>query len=542
MWNRKGGKMKTILISIIFLFLFSTLALGAITSVSLVNDDIWKTGKKILLVKHSGVYGDIISFSDTEPRGTKVDNGILQNTYTLKVDTLKNDALYPIIRLYYVYKAQYITSPWKLLGWSDTDRKNWIRDNCFDFDGDGLKWAVWNFFQIACLKDAGLAGWVYRVDSPKSDWLVRFTVSSDSTTATKDFSSAGDWGGYIGNLVFARFDGLTTVDYVPYPISLRAFYDSDLKSYYIIDDDSTSTYRTNIINDGYELAKKVFSGEWSVDTFNTVWNSAIRNMRIWTKSSDFSPTVATIDGNGIRRDIKRLTIPSFNMYLNGQYFEIKIPRGKPQIENVWWEVTKLIEARTYNLWVSVKNVGDQSGDFVITATCQAPASVVSSTYVRSVSPGETKSAYIQVSFPDISVDKITNYCTIKAKDTVSQEESTYTISYTVINQPYCEEDREFAEQTADGGWVVKVCKNGMYQTKYTCPPGKYPVKKDGYYEGCAEKPAPPTPGACAWWDIACHIRNFISWIVETITTALIFIGALVVIGLVIYIMIKLLKR
>jgi hypothetical protein len=182
--------------------------------------------------------------------------------------------------------------------------------------------------------------------------------------------------------------------------------------------------------------------------------------------------------------------------------------------------------------VTVQNVGQGKGTFAFSLSCPSGISVAEPSKTVQFAAGETKTVTLRIT-GYTSLTEEHRYCTVNVYD-VERPDKIESCKAEVVTKKLLECEPEGARECY-GEATVRVCKDGEWKY-YAC--GADEICKNGQ---CVKKSLPSPPPECEWWDIACHVRKFVDWVKETTTRALIMIGAIVVIILIAFIVIKILE-
>lgn len=487
---------KFILFFPMFLLLMAAPSLALVGSASLVKDPYFGSGNYIMLVSYSGMYGDSVSFSDSANSGTQVGAGTTTKPYNLQITTVKNDAYYPLssIQRLYFGSIREGTNGW---GYSSTDEQTWVNNNCADMNNDGsiTYYKFKNFLgmitRLDCIGSDGDAGTLYTIQSPKLDWQVDFKISNSDTPISKTFTSSGDWTGNINNLVFARFNGLTTVSYPPQPSGQNALISPN--GNYIIDSQKISSYNSLTSMDGYDTVQKYVSGTVSSSDVKSLFNNAITNIKIWTSNSDFNQNKVSISTTEVRRDVSSISVPSFSVYINSNYINIILPIGTPSLSNGRFDTSSLYGTKTATLLATLKNIGTGTGTFISSASCSyASVETRDQNQIATLSPQQTSQTSFSITLNDVKTDTPVS-CTITSKDsTDSSKTSSITVTGTIKPTPLCQEGQQY-KQESGGIWTVYICRSNAYVVDYSCKAGETPQQDIfGKYAGCKAGDLPPS--------------------------------------------------
>ena len=457
--------------TILVLLLFISPLYAQINSVSVVRDPVFGTNDFVLLVNVGTLYSDKLTYgriseapsylSDKLGNNYKVENPLILEWKTIEEYTKYN--LYKQRTIYYV-DIRHLDCG--ILGCSDDEALNWVHQNCYDFDKDGQatyveRTTLGRIMDIWCSGLSNKAGDVYTISSPQPYWKTQFKLSNGKDTETFYIGTNDGYTKRIGNKAFIRFSGLTLFSYPTNPSNVYAFKSNDRQT--IIDSQKYQAYLSYANDDFYDIVYEVASGQLSeLDAESQIRNKIDQMKYSWTTNADFpknnvefSPTEPTIK----LHSTQKIAIQNFNMYLNGNWIGIIIPKGEPKITKIDYP-DELTATETAQVKVHVQNVGDGDSTFEVSLTCDSPISVFVPKQLIQIGKGETK----EVDFTIGSIqqrEKQTISCKATAIDTSSQSSTTKSFSFNLKPMAECDEGEQMV--VVEGGtYRVLECENGQF--------------------------------------------------------------------------------
>lgn len=175
--------------------------------------------------------------------------------------------------------------------------------------------------------------------------------------------------------------------------------------------------------------------------------------------------------------------PLFRLFVDADFVEIGQLSGMPKILSV--DSNCYQSGTEGKIAVEVKNVGTGTGKFEIISECPSPFERLESTETRELAVGATQTVYIDITGGSIAQAKITDYCTITAKDIADPDKQDQaTVEMCLEKITTCDS----GETRCDGN-VVQVCRAGDYEDFKTCD---YKC----YNGACIDKPTTCGNGIC----------------------------------------------
>lgn len=392
----------------------------------------------------------------------------------------------------------------------------WGQDNCADYDEDGnIEWIRKTNYPlypalgtIYCAKESDLIGTTTGISSPteifSTDWIFTPTgKSSESITISNDNNVGQGTSSELGNNVLIRWQGnLKTGARAQEPHRVLGLHSNSFTNgWRVIAESLYDDWQTSLKNDqGMDnCLRRYSSGEVSASfcasQSSIVANAAARQMTTGVFAQPY--ILDKSFGNGkMKIDLtERVSIPSFQVFVNADYLELILPIGKPQIISV--SVPNFAENAVGTITANVKNAGDGRGGFeagVRSCTKDAEADSIIQTF--ELDPQETRTLTFRLSGSSTSTTEkeISGSCTFYMKERTTQVEVTkpFDYKYTQVNE--CTPGNQRA--TVEGGvWVIKECdSNGLTETTIKiCQAGETAFLKAGKYSCESGKPPPPLP-------------------------------------------------
>ena len=531
-------KYKVVLLTLLTLLILPKICLGAISSISIVDDTIFNTGEKMIIIDWSSAYSDYITASKTQQQikqetGYDVDRG-----FTLSITSKDEYSTYELTYLRQLNYVELIESETKIFGWNYEEEKVWVNNNCLDLDGDGRKSYVKgkNIYgatiKLYCLTRKDIAGDIYRISTPDSVFEVTFTFKADgkdpkTVTLSNNNNVKDGITTRFGNDVLIRWKGSLSTQQIP-PIATNMYATRSRSGYWnIVDEYYITTYDSIVNSDGQNYVAGYVEGHYTKSFVEDTINTKINNiLNTWTTNPEFKKSEITFIGNIMKLDLDEgIYIPTFQVFVNGKYYiKVIIPSGIPYITNL--ELPDLTSDYEGTVKVSVKNMATNKGDFIVTLDCDK-VDVFTKTKKDTVEPGQTKIFSFRVVGRTSTQTKYT--CTATAKDSVSQETSSKTESGNLKPRPQCNLGEQIC-RLENGVWKIyecdgtdfnilkdtcgldEICQKNVYG-KYICVKiGDGAVCGNGIcepgenYDNCPQDCPPP---GCEWWDIPCWINELI---------------------------------
>ena len=260
--------------------------------------------------------------------------------------------------------------------------------------------------------------------------------------------------------------------------------------------------------------------ELCVNEVNSALDTALLPKQFKSKGGSLAEVYGTISSGKVIINLNKLIqYPTINMYVRANWLGVVMPAGMPKIISVYSSPFDPREGNGY-ITVKVQNVGKYEGSFAVTAQCDYPFSIKSTEYTPTLKPYDVATVNLVLTAP-VSTEEQSGRCKVIVYDRAK-----------TINR-----DEEFVDVKTKA--IPKGCEDYGYKSfPPTCPSGYEPkmIKINGlvcYTGECIKTtvPVPPPEEECKWWDIGCHISKIIRGVKATLT----FIGGIIVLGLIIFI-------
>ena len=482
---------------------------AGITGVSLVDDTLFDNKGKMWIINWDRMWADYISATLT-PQDLKEETGYAsENSFTLKMSSGDEWAMYPLHFYKGIYKVDIIASEYKMFGWKKEDLDNWARQYCWDADEDGVHEYVMKhiggviILQGFCIKRAEYLGPVYSIGTEKGMFSTSWTfqASGKEPKTVKISNDNNVKAGLTTDLgpVKIRWSGmLTTGQRPPDPSDLLVSRRYSTGTWNILDQEVYLDYRAKLQDDGWDIVYDYVTGKYSTkeEALNEI-NTPARNIfDKWTskKYTEFRRDIITFYGNYFKLDLKeQVYIPSFTVYVDGDYYlKVILPKGKPEVTSV--NCPRLEEDKRSYVTATISNVGDAEDSFEVWISC-SPSDKISITDPRkttpTIYPGKSYTVSFEVIAHDIPSGSIKYTCEVCAKSFASGLQNCNSDSNYAYNRPVCNE----GEQTyrfVNGVYQIYICQNGEWVVFKTCNPGET-VEWDSSKNSYVCKSAGPPP-------------------------------------------------
>ena len=182
--------------------------------------------------------------------------------------------------------------------------------------------------------------------------------------------------------------------------------------------------------------------------------------------------------------------------------------GEPEITDI--TEVEVGEADSTSFDVTVENIGDNEGEFEVRSDGCTRGSVVTSAKTVNLDVGETSTLDFLVS--DLSTgteEEISGECEFVATDTSSQETSSISGDFTLVQDQHCTPNSEF-RSFEDGEWTIKECDSSGLDSTIVERCGDEAVAQtvDDELQCVSQgEPIQPPTSECEWYDINCKIAN-----------------------------------
>lgn len=504
----ESKKFFSLLATFAVIFSFSSQAVFAqVNSVSVVNDPIFKSAETSLLLSIGTLYSDNVKFGEYKESASSLQSkdassAIIKNPFTLKWQTIDEYTTYPT-----TFKKQYNyveirTSKFcpslecGTFGWSKTDLDKWVGDNCFDFNGDNVKSysvqktgdVVW---QMTCAGNGGVAGTVKNIESPRPYWKTEFQFNNGKETITSTISNNGEGAltKTIEDKVHIRFSGLSGLTYPRIATDVRLWEPFDSGSYFVVDNDKFNVVDTALADDAQELVRAVYKNERSKSSAEGYVRNAIGQLSAWTSKSDFPRASVTKSGSELKLILdEKFTFQNFVVYLAGNWIELVVPQGKPEIVSPTRDFTDLEATKTGTIAADIKNVGTDTASFSVALTCGSSNAFTKTQIVSNVAAGSSKHVSFQINSNEVDV-KTDDSCTMTACDSTNEKVcDSQKYDFSIVPRPTCSNGEQI--QTFTGGkWTAYECVDGKFsKTVVSCEAGQVTTTDlFGKFNGCKDE-------------------------------------------------------
>ena len=568
-------------IAVSFAFVLALLPICAhayITGLSYTNIK-YDSTQKLWLIDWSGGGTDYISGYIT-PSDFKSQTGYeSKQKFSIKMESGDEYAKY-----YYYHDPRDYLKEIELVSasdWAWVGEKTLVeRAGCVDISGDGaitngddyLMTEVWGigWDTVWCAKWGEKKGDIYRPNKKEAIWTTKWTFSAEGKTpVTRTLSNDNNVKEGIstifgdGRVRIKWYGSLSTLHYPPEYSNVLVLVDPYTKR--IIDADKYQSYKNYVKSDLINCIDRWARGG-AKESCELAVHNRINSVYIWTLNPEFSRTKTTIKDGYFKLDLDEgIQIPKFQVIVDADYLEVVIPYGEPAIGNIYSYQFK--EDEEGDIYVEVKNIGNGEGDFELRTVCTEGFSA-EPTKRFTLSPKSSVQEKISIyGHSDIDPSKqkvIKGTCTVYLKERTTGKTVSKSVAVSFIQSTTCEIGSTW--KTIDpktGEWIVLECVDG-YNTKeiLRCPADRMPVYLYGKWE-CGTPtppptptpPTPPTPPAgtceeirdsclrgCGTFNIpciiGCYFEYFGCWITRAVTQFLILVGAVVVVALIIYAIIR----
>jgi len=518
-------KTKNLFVIIIMGLLFmNTIAFAAISSVSIVQDPVFGTTNKVLLLTLGTLYSDslttgTVSETVSQLNALEPSSAQIQNPFTLSWKTDSEYTYYSTVFLQQINGINLVKSPSKTFGYTDAEIDVWIRDNCHDFDGDGFtEFQVFTSVlgykaNIACADNLQKLGEVYLINSPKPYWSASFTLNNGIESVNTQIVSSTGQAGLSKNIdgkVFIRFNGLGLFSY-PTQVNQIYLYKPVIGNAVLFDSTKLQVVNNIYQNDASALVTDFYNIGTSEQFLEDTANSKINQLNTWTISTDFPKTAVTFEGALVKLTSKeKISFQNFVVYLNSNWIKITVPVGIPDIVSFKTDFTEMTATKSGTLTAQIKNIGTQIATFQAIFSCGKSNAFTSTQLMSNVGAGETRTQTFTINTPQLDTS-IMDSCTVVVTDTTDTSKTdTSTVNFKIIPRPECTLDDEYA--TKEGGiWKVYKCDGTKFSIlKFACTTGQIPIKdtKGLKYSGCVDESGGGV-GSCMS-DADCKSPNWLS--------------------------------
>jgi hypothetical protein len=407
-------------------FAFSTLS---VSQNDFVSNDNYLDGKAWLLTVSED--GNSQSAKGTI-QGEKLktdDGGYAKSDLTIKTEVTEQSCDYNLRQNYdpdiYVYNLQLIKSN----AWS------WELDKYIDQCEDKSQGA-WGFiegkynyyiYNVYCLTKhkIGVPG---SIKSPTTNFEAKLTVQKDSDSKTATISSTSAKSVKLSNVAYAHWAGsLSSGEQCPDPGSEGYMIVHDETGNWVLTKsrlyDSYLSYKQNTFDDFIydDMADEI--SRWtgvSIDTIDNLQsrindlNSRANNAITEFGYSDFRVTSNSLSSGQAHIELDRtIQFPVITMHVKADWLGIVIPVGEPKITSISAEDFE--EGKNGQIKVTVKNIGDATASFGISASCESPIKQVGTAQtISNLRDGSQKTVTITLS--GATNKEVTKKCTVNVYD------------------------------------------------------------------------------------------------------------------------------
>ena len=514
----------------------------------------------------------------------RTDNKVAEQDLIVRADTVTNYAKYSLLIEYDKPAVATVNIEKKWFWPWEKSKAQEMYDNC---NGEYFYAAVIDGnpvtgYTVVCARSAELLGRVGKIYNKRILFKAKFTVEAkgkapESGYVTNDGGKEGSeikigdnvWIQWLGNLR----SGKEPED----PDDVKALFGPN--GWKIIDKEKYYDYtewlgpQGKLVDCLWDIVHKIETVDSCTNQFNSYAYRAAKE--------DTSDPFVTQGGFSIENRLSKtrgqvkidlpdlLVFPRFRLFIDTDYLTLHIPAGKPKIVRAW--SPKFSEGTTGKIYVEIKNIGDETGSFTVWAECEDPFDYADVKKIVKLDAGEdaTVSMDISMSSEDRTQQTVSRYCTVYVQERTTMERVSTRVRVEADLVTHCTPGHRICsgnlikecDPTGQKYILVKECEHGceivggmprckeVIEKETICTDG---IDNDGDAlvdcedpdcEGkkCAEGKT-CINGACVkgcrWWDIPCHIRLLFEGVVGAVKTALLVIGAIVIIVLLIYIILK----